>query len=530
MTSTPTRSAAVPLRTGPTTLARAAILTVLITMSGSVLGLVRDLLLARFFGATGATDAFLVAWTVPETAFPLVVEGAMAFLMVPLFSRVLSAAETGSGGLVAADLAVRDLVAATAPRIVAVLAAASATVAVGAPVLVHLIAPGLADPALAVMCTRLTALTVLTFGLAGYLSAALRAHHVFGAPATIHLAYNIGILALIWTLHGRFGIVSAAAGVALGSVFMVLSQLPSFLRHVGLPRRLLVRGSVVTVGAFAPVAVYTLTRQAQVFVERYLGSALPPGTISHLNYAQKVAQLPMLVALLVCTVTFPTLARNVAAGHADKARLRLESDLRTVTALILVAAAYLVAFAPAIVAVLLEHGRFSAADTVATASIMRVYSLGLLGQAMVGVLCRPFFTGERPGWYPALAMVVGLTVTTVLAVVAVPFLGVAAIAAANGTGITTTALLLLVGLRTRSVAVSLSAVGSATARLGTSAVAAAAVGWLAGTVLTGLPSIVVSVVGGLIVLTAFVVMAHVTGSDEVTVAASQVMRRIRHGR
>jgi putative peptidoglycan lipid II flippase len=439
----------------------------------------------------------------------------MAFLMVPLFSRELSA--TG----------VRDLVAATAPRIVAVLAVASAAVAAGAPVLVRLVAPGLADPALAVTCTRLTAVTVLTFGVAGYVSAALRSQHVFGPPATIHLAYNAGILALVWSLHGRLGIVSAAAGVALGSAVMVLTQLPSFARHVGLPRRWRIRGSAVTIGAFAPLAVYTLTRQAQVFVERHVGSGLNPGTISHLNYATKVAQMPVLVALLVCTVTFPTLARDVAAGDAGKARLRLESDLRVVTALILAAAAYLVAFAPAVVSMLLEHGRFSAADTAATASILRVYALGLLGQAMVGVLCRPFFAGARPGWYPALAMAVGLAVTTGLALTAVPFLGVAAVAAANGTGITTTALLLLVGLRRRSVAVSLPAVASATVRLGAAAAGAAAVGWLALAAAPGLPSIVVGVAGGAVVLAAFVALAHLFRCDEVTTVASLMMRRFR---
>ncbi len=208
-------------------------------------------------------------------------------------------------------------------------------------------------------------------------------------------------------------------------------------------------GSTVTLGAFAPLAAYTLSRQAQVFVERFLGSTLPPGTISHLNYAQKVAQMPMLVALLVCTVTFPTLARNVAAGEAEAARRRLEADLRTVTALILLAAAYLIAFAPQLVALLLQHGEFTAADTAATAAVMRVYALGLTGHALVGVLSRAFFTGEQrllvPGrgdghrargdrasspssrcrrWHAY------------------------AIAAANGAGITTTAVLLLAGLRT----------------------------------------------------------------------------------
>jgi putative peptidoglycan lipid II flippase len=509
---------AAPVRT---TLVRAAIVTIVITMSGSLLGLVRDLLLARFFGANGGTDAFLVSWTVPETAFPLVVEGAMSFLMIPLFSRALADAK-----------ATRDLVAATMPKVVLVLVAASGLVALGAPLVVRLVAPGLADPALAVTCTRLTSITVLTFGVAGYLSAALRAKHVFGAPATIHLAYNVGILSLMWALHGRLGIVSAAAGVALGSVFMVLAQVPSFLRHVGLPTRLSFAPSAVTLGAFAPIAVYTLSRQSQVFVERFLGSHLAPGTISHLNYAQKVAQLPMLVALLVCTVTFPTLARTMAAGEAAAARRRLEGDLRTVTAMILVAGAYLVVFAPLVIKVLLEHGEFTPADTAATAGIMRVYAFGLIGHALVGVLSRPFFTGRagRPSWYPALAMGIGLVATVVLAAAALPYLGGYAIAGGNATGIVVAAVLLLIGLRRRDIAVSLPALGLATARIGLAAAGAGTLGWLTSRLLGGLPPIVDAGIGAVVVLSAFLVFAHLVRVPEARTLATAVLGRVRRGR
>lgn len=501
------------------TLMRAAVVTVVVTLSGSALGLLRDLLLARFFGANGGTDAFLVAWTVPETAFTLVVEGAMSFLMIPLFSRAL----TGRTPM-------REVVAATLPRVTVALVAASAVVAAGAPVLVHAIAPGLADPGLAVTCTRLTSVTVLMFGLAGYASAALRANHVFGPPATIHLSYNIGILGLMATLGGRLGIVSAAAGVAVGSTLMVLAQLPSFLRHVGLPRSWRSTGPTVTLGAFAPLAVYTIARQAQVFVERYLGSSLPPGTISHLNYAQKVAQMPMLVALLICTVTFPSLARSVASGEARAARERLEADLRTVIALIFVSAAYLIAFAPQVVAVLLEHGEFSAADTVATASILRVYAVGLVGHALVGALSRAFYTGERRSWYPAAAMGVGLAVTALLAVGGVSLFHAYAIAAANGVGIVTAAVLLMFGLRDRVVAISLRSVAAGAARLGAAAVAAGALGWLVAGLTAGQPPALTAVAGGVLVLLVFAGVAHLAGAPEIAMLTAQVRRRIPHGR
>jgi putative peptidoglycan lipid II flippase len=243
--------------------------------------------------------------------------------------------------------------------------------------------------------------------------------------------------------------------------------------------------------------------------------------------------MPMLVALLVCTVTFPALARAVAAGEAETARRRLTADLRTVTALILVAVAYLIAFAPVVVRVLLEHGEFTAADTAATAAVMRVYALGLLGHALVGVLTRAFYTGEQRTWYPAMAMGAGLAVTAVLATAGLHALQAYAIAAANGIGITTTAVLLLVrlhGRRDRIVAVSLAGVGAAVARLGAAAAVAGLLGWLAGRAMTGWPAPLTGLAGGVVVLVAFAGLAHLAGVDEVGTLASMLKRRIHHGR
>ena len=486
------------------TVAGAALVTIAITISGSGFGLVRDVLLARWFGAQASTDAFLVAWTVPETAFCLVVEGAMSLVMVPMFSRALT--EAGS---------VRAVVGATLPRVVTVLSIGSAAVALGAPLLVPAIAPGLADPALAVACTRLTAVTVLAFGVAGYVSAALRAHHVFAAPAAIHLAYNAGIIGLMWTLRDRLGIVGAAAGVALGSVLMVLVQLPSYLRHVGRPRlgpRSWSR-SGFAFAAVAPIVVYTLGRQSQVYVERFLGSGLPAGAISHLNYAQKLAQLPMLVALLVCTVTFPRLARAMAAGDLPVARRRFAADLRVVAGLILLGAAYLFVFARPVVATLLERGAFTAADTASTAAIVRVYALGLLGHALVGLATRPYFAAGRPAWYPALAVGVGVAVNAVLATASVARFGVTGIAAANGVGIAVAAALLLAGLRRREVGVAPGLVAAAVGRAAGAAGAAGLAGWFTGRLLDGLGPAAVSVVGGVVVLGVYAVGLKLVGYE-----------------
>ena len=132
---------------------------------------------------------------------------------------------------------------------------------------------------------RTTAITVLFLGLSGYVMAALRARHVFGITATVYTAYNIGIIGAILCLQGRLGVYSAALGVAVGSALMLLVQLPSYLRHIGPPALRLRpdRELLASLVAFVPLSLFTLGRHAQVYIERFLGSSLDPGAISHLE-------------------------------------------------------------------------------------------------------------------------------------------------------------------------------------------------------------------------------------------------------
>ncbi|MFG1805240.1 lipid II flippase MurJ [Streptomyces sp. NPDC049040] len=572
-------------------------------MAGSALGLVRDQVIARLFGAGAGSDAFLVAWTVPELAATVLIEDAMALLLVPAFSAALT-----RGGASA-------LVRGTLPRLAALLAAATAALWAAAPLVVRLLAPGLADPGLAVTCTRLTAATVFTFGLTGYLSAALRAHHRFLPPAAVYVAYNVGIVSTLLVLHGRLGVRAAAAGVAVGGALMVLVQLPSFVRALrrgegphhatggeadeagdggpanalpdagphpapgGLPstagdnpgrpranatpaatlpgtdprhapgsRPLLTdrpvaavesvvpaapggrvpvvrppgggaagprRGARVTgslgLALVVPVVLFAVERQAQVLVERFFAAGLPAGAISHLNYAQKVAQLPMVLSLMMCTVTFPVVASALAAGDRERARRRVERDLTLACVVVLLGTAYVVACAPQIVHTLFQRGAFDAADTAATASVMRVYALGLLGQSLVGALIRPYFSAARPTWYPAAAMAAGLGLTVAADAAAVPAWGAYGIAAGNAAGISLTAVLLLRGLPARAVPVLVPAFLASVSRYVPAAAAATGAGWCTTRLLPG-PAVVVAAACCLTVPLAFAAAAAAAGA------------------
>jgi putative peptidoglycan lipid II flippase len=489
---------------------------------------VRDQAIAHLFGAGAASDAFLVAWTVPELASTVLIEDAMALLLVPAFSGVL--ARAGGGG-------VRSLVRDTLPRLVAVLAAVTALLVVGAPYIVDVLAPGLRDTRLAVDCTRLTAVSVFSFGLTGYLSAALRAHRRFLAPAAIYVAYNVGIIVTLVTLHGRFGVRAAAAGVAIGGVLMAVVQLPTFVRETRRPKagarpveRLTGpaggRRRRLGLALLAPVIVFTVSRQAQVLIERFFASDLRAGAISHLNYAQKVAQIPMVLSLMICTVTFPVVSRALAEGDRERARRQVEHDLMLACLVVLLGTAYVIACAPQIVQVLFQRGAFTAADTGATASVMRVYALGLLGQCLVGALIRPYFSAARPTWYPAAVMGVGLAVTTGVDAAAVGRWGSYGIAAGNAAGITVTAALLLRGLATRGVPVRARTLTGGLGRVVVAAAVATGAGW---GVAAALPGPALGVLAGCVVVpVVFAAAAAVAGVPEVPYLFGTVKRRLSH--
>ncbi|MFE3142089.1 murein biosynthesis integral membrane protein MurJ [Streptomyces scopuliridis] len=501
-------------------LARAAFLTALLTAAGALLGLVRDQIIAHLYGAGPDTDAFLVAWTVPEVAATLLIEDAMALILVPAFSLALARRATAP---VLDPDPVRLLVRSTLPRLFLALSVGSALLVAAAPWVVAVLAPGLPEPGLAVDCTRLTATCAFSFGMAGYCSAALRAHGSFTAPAMIYVAYNAGIITTMLLVRDRWGVRAAAAGVAIGGVLMVLVQAPVLWRRLRARRPVEVAatdqgpkdaggGPPVALALLVPVIAFAISRQSQVLIERFLAAPLPAGAISHLNYAQKVAQIPMTLSMMLCTVTFPVVARAMAAGDTERARRRVERDLALAGIIVLVGAATVVACAPQIIEVLFQRGAFNPADTAATADVMRVYALGLLGHTLVGALVRCYFSAARPLWFPAFAMLTGLALTTGVGTLLVQVWGVLGIAAANALGITVTAALMLHGVGRHSVPVSLRFMTGGLVKLSAAAAAATGSGWLCGALV---PSPLLGAMAACVVVSAvFLVIAHALRAPE----------------
>ncbi|MGW2419041.1 murein biosynthesis integral membrane protein MurJ [Streptomyces sp. NPDC001709] len=508
-------------------LAKATLITTVLTLAGALLGLVRDQSLAHFFGASGETDAMLVAWTLPELAGALLIEDGMVIVLVPAFSVALT---RRAHGVVSPD-PVRAFISASLPRLGLALAALAAVFITGAPLLVSVLAPGLPDPSLAVDCTRLTATCVLTFGLAGYCGAALRAHRSYLAPATISLASNTAIIVTMLALGGYLGVRSAALGVAFGGCLMATVQAVALWRRMADGPRPASSANAgnesgpLSFALLATVLIFALFRHSQILVERYFGSALFAGSISHLNYAQKVGQYPMVLALMLAIVTYPVVAQAIAQGDLRRARERIERDLVLVACIALLGAAAIMSCAPQIVELFYQRGAFTAEDTAATASILRVYVLGLLGHTMVGALVRTYFSAGRGTWYPVGAMAVGMVTTAGIDAWTMQTWGARGIAAGNAAGITLTALILLYGLGAHSVPVRVRRLAVELAKPVVAAVCAAGAGFLCAQRFT---SPLASVGAGSVGVTAvFLLLVWVLDAAEVRSLMSAVSRTVR---
>jgi putative peptidoglycan lipid II flippase len=495
-----------------------------LSAAGSALGLVRDLTLAALFGATAETDAFFVAWTIPESATPIMMEGAMSALLVPLFSHDLERTGTfkhALGGVLF--------------PLLLLFGALALLTAVAAPLIVDVLAPGLDDRSAGIENVRIASLTILFMGISGYLMAALRSKQIFGWPASVYIAYNVGILATIVVLHHELGIVAAAVGLAVGAACMVLIQLPVFLKVVEMsrptlrpPRELLQRLS-----GFFSLATYSIARHGQVYVERIAGSLLAAGTITHLNYATKVAQLPMMMALTVPLVTLPELSRSAAAGREDRFRSIVERNLRLGTFFIFPIIGLLLVLGSSLVAVLFERGAFESSDTAATADILRIYCLGLLGQVLLGTTVPVHVSRPGKTWLPARAAGLGLVLTVAATAAAAPLLGGPGIALANALGVSLMAVILLRKLPARGVEIDLPGLAGHAARCAASTAVAAGIVAAGKSLLPPLEAgghVAVLVIGGGIFLALYLAFGRtlqVRESSRLVTALGRSLRRTR---
>jgi putative peptidoglycan lipid II flippase len=416
--------------------ARSTVVVMAATLASTLLGFLREVVSARYFGTRWEMDTFLAAATVPTILFGLF-NGALVSALVPVFSDYLATGRESEGWRLANTIV-------NALAIVLIVSCAVGWLL--APWYVPLIAHGFPAPQMgvAVRMTRWMMPSIIGTSLAGVLAAALNAHHRFGGAALQGIAINVVTITCIVTLFPRLGIYALVLGTTLGLIAQLVVQLPAFLRlgryrpvidlhHPGLQRILVV---------FGPIVVGSAAGQIALFFDRFFASTLQPGYIAGINYATKLVGFPQQIfAAAIATVIFPLLASHFARDNHSGVRRSIVTGLRLVMFIAIPSAVGLIVLATPIVRTLFERGQFGAASTELTAHLVPLAALSLVATGANVVLSRCSFACREVRWTVAISVLtVGINVG--LSVAWLPTFGASGLLAANAVSQSLQALLL----------------------------------------------------------------------------------------
>ena len=366
------------------------------TLLSRVLGLVREQVMAGFFGAGFATDAFNVAFRIPNLLRDLFAEGALSSAFVPSFTAVLQ-----QRGEAAAWTFARQLIS----ILVVVLGVVCIAGWIAAPALVRAFAPGFAAVPgkleLTVLLTRVMLPFLPTLSVAAVCMGMLNARGRFAVPALAPSLLNLGMIVFgvalipVCTRTGQPAVLAMALGVVIGGALQLVVQLPS-LAAMGFVLRLEVprwTPDVRRVGwLMLPATLGLAATQLNVLFSTIIASLLAQGSVSWLGYAFRLMQLPIGVfGVALATVSLPALSRAAVAGDLRGLTSTLSATVRLVLVLTVPAALWLAAMAPALVALIYQHGHFGRIDTQQTAGALVMYCIGLPAFAAVGVFTRAFY-------------------------------------------------------------------------------------------------------------------------------------------
>jgi putative peptidoglycan lipid II flippase len=363
------------------------------TLLSRLLGFVRDMIVARAFGAGPVTDAFFVAFRIPNILRRLLAEGALSTAMIPVFTEYASTRERPDLHRMLRAVLGLALLALTVTTVVGIL---------GAPYLVRVIAPGFAsDPsqaALAAVLTRVMFPYLLLVGLAAMATGVLNSQERFFAGAIGPAVLNVGMIGAVVLLarHLEPPILSLAIGVLVGGIGQLLVQIPG-LWACGLlvaPSSDLRHPAIARITRLLLPAVFGLAAvQVMVFVNTLLASLLPlRGSISYLYYADRVMEFPLGVfGIALASASLPVMSRQAAARDHRALAGTLTFALRLALYVSVPATLGLVMLRTPIVRVLFERGRFGPTETAATADALAWYAIGLAAFAGSRIAAQAFY-------------------------------------------------------------------------------------------------------------------------------------------
>ncbi|MBF8767814.1 murein biosynthesis integral membrane protein MurJ [Pseudomonas putida] len=367
-----------------------------ITMISRVLGFVRDTILARIFGAGVATDAFFIAFKLPNLLRRIFAEGAFSQAFVPILAEYKS--QQG-------EEATRTFVAYVSGLLTLVLAVVTGIGILAAPWVVWATAPGFVDNAEKYQLTtdllRVTFPYILLISLSSLVGAILNTWNRFSVPAFTPTLLNVAMIvfAVLLTPYFNPPIMALAWGVLAGGLAQLLYQLPA-LKRIGmlvLPRLNLKDAGVWRVlKQMIPAILGVSVSQISLIINTIFASFLVAGSVSWMYYADRLMELPSgVLGVALGTILLPTLAKTYANKDREEYSRILDWGLRLCFLLVLPCTLGLAILAEPLTVALFQYGKFSATDAAMTQQALIAYSVGLLAIIMVKVLAPGFYAQQN---------------------------------------------------------------------------------------------------------------------------------------
>ncbi|MFN6960848.1 MAG: murein biosynthesis integral membrane protein MurJ [Rhodocyclaceae bacterium] len=422
-----------------------------LTLASRILGFVRDFVIARAFGAGMFTDAFFVAFRLPNLLRRLFAEGAFSQAFVPLLAEYRhqrGAAET------------KALVDRVATLLFLVVLLVAVLGIVGAPLLIYVCAPGFAAEtdkfALTVALTRITFPYILFMALVALSAGILNTWNRFALPAFTPVLLNLSFIGMALVAAPYFDppVMALAWAVFLGGILQLMIQLPALKRIGMLPRFDFAPGDPGVhrvMKLMAPAILGVSVSQISLLINTIFASFLVSGSVSWLYYADRLMEFPAgLLGAALGTILLPSLSKAYSSRQPEEFSALLDWGLRLTFLLTLPAALALAMLSVPLLATLFQHGAFTTGDVLQTRQALIAYSIGLIGLILVKVLAPGFYAQQDIKTPVKIALLTLLATQAMNLAFIVPFKH-AGLALAIGLASCLNAWLLFRGLRQRNI-------------------------------------------------------------------------------
>jgi putative peptidoglycan lipid II flippase len=365
------------------------------TFLSRIFGFIRDVVIAWFFGAGFSSDAFFVAFRIPNLLRRLFAEGSLTIAFIPVFTEHL-ALRGKEEAFQLASSAIRLLF------ILLVIATICGMLC--APLIVRLIAPGFSDDpekySLTVTLTRFMFPYIFFIGMVALSMGILNALGHFAAPAFAPVLLNLAMIGAVFLISPRLSedihpVFGLAIGVLIGGVLQLLLQVPFLIKkgvffwkkasiyHPGLKKI----GQLMLPAIFG-AAVY----QINILVGTLLASLLPEGSVSYLYYADRLVQFPLgIFAIAIATAVLPSISRQASVKDLEAVRDTFAYAIQLVFFITIPAMVGLIILREPIVALLFKRGAFDADAARLTAHALLYYSIGLWAFSAVRIVVSTFY-------------------------------------------------------------------------------------------------------------------------------------------